>query len=104
TTSDRPASDITLFSILGFGGLGTRGGATQPGSAGLMGQSLLYQSLFGALASRVLPFVDSFTYDPGLLDTGSGPGRKVTVEKRLSNSLRLLLVSNLDTNATRLRL
>src|SRR5436189_1421354 len=100
-TSDPPASDITLFSILGFGGLGTRGGATQPGSAGLMGQSLLYQSLFGALASRVLPFVDSFTYDPGLLDTGSGPGRKVTFEKRLSNSLRFLMVYNLDNNQSR---
>jgi outer membrane protein insertion porin family len=103
-TSDPPASDITLFSILGFGGLGTRGGTsatTQQASAGLMGQSLLYQSLFGALASRVLPFVDSFTYDPGLLDTGSGPGRKVTFEKRISNSLRFLMVYNLDNNQSR---
>ena len=102
-TSDPPASDITLFSILGFGQLGSRGTgtATQPGYASLMGQSLLYQSLSTALASRVLPFVDSFTYDPGLLDTGSGPGRKVTFEKRLSNSLRFLMVYNLDNNQSR---
>jgi outer membrane protein assembly complex protein YaeT len=101
-TSDPPASDITLFSILGFGQLGSRtGGSTQPGYASLMGQSLLYQSLSTALASRVLPFVDSFTYDPGLLDTGSGPGRKVTFEKRLSNSLRFFMVYNLDNNQSR---
>ncbi|HJQ40730.1 MAG TPA: translocation/assembly module TamB domain-containing protein, partial [Thermoanaerobaculia bacterium] len=100
-TSDPPASDITLFSILGFGQLGSRPGTTQAGYAGLMGQSLLYQSLSTALASRVLPFVDSFTYDPGLLDTGSGPGRKVTFEKRLSNSLRFLMVYNLDNNQSR---
>jgi outer membrane protein insertion porin family len=100
-TSDPPASDITLFSILGFGALGSRPGTQQAGYAGLMGQSLLYQSLVGALASRVLPFVDSFTYDPGLLDTGSGPGRKVAFEKRLSNSLRFLIVYNLDNNQSR---
>jgi hypothetical protein len=65
-TSDPPASDITLFSILGFGALGTRSGVATAG-AGLAGQSLLYQSLFSALGSKVLPFVDSFTYDPAPL-------------------------------------
>jgi len=99
-TSDPPASDITLFSILGFGALGSRSGVAT-GGAGLAGQSLLYQSLFSALGSKVLPFVDSFTYDPGLLDTGSGPGRKVTFEKRLSNTLRFLMVYNLDNNQSR---
>jgi len=98
-TSDPPASDITLFSILGLGALGTRPGAQTP--SGLMGQSLLYQSIGNLIGSRVFPFVDSFTFDPGLLDTGSGPGRKVTFEKRLSNDLRFLIVYNLDNNQSK---
>lgn len=98
-TSDPPASDITLFSILGVGTLGSRPGTQTP--SGLMGQSLLYQSIGNLIGSRVFPFVDSFTFDPGLLDTGSGPGRKVTFEKRLSNSLRFLIVYNLDNNQSK---
>lgn len=97
-TSDPPASDITLFSILGLGGLG--GQATQ-GGMGLLGQSLLYQSIGSLIGSRVFPFVDSFSYDPGGLDTGSGPGAKVTFEKRLSNKVRFLLVYNLENQQSR---
>ncbi len=100
-TSDPPASDITLFSILGFGGLtGGTGGAQQPG-AGVIGQGLLYQSVINLIGSRVLPFVDSFAYDPGTLDTGSGAGPKVTFEKRLSDRIRFLLVYNLDNDESR---
>jgi outer membrane protein assembly factor BamA len=99
-TSDPPASDITLFSILGIGSLGSTS-AGQPGNAALAGQSLLYQSLSTALASRVLPFVDSFTYDPGLIDAGAGPGAKVTFEKRLSNDFRFLIVYNIDNNESK---
>lgn len=100
-TSDPPASDITLFSILGFGGLGGGGtpGANQP--AGLIGQSLLYQSIGSLIGSRVFPFVDSFSYDPGTLDTGNGAGAKVTFEKRLSNNIRFLLVYNLENQESR---
>ncbi len=97
-TSDPPASDITLFSLLGFGGLGggrTLGGQ-QASGGGFFGQSLLYQSLSGLLGSKVFPFVDSFAYDPGDLESGGGAGAKVTFEKRLSNKLRFLLVYNLD--------
>ena len=94
-TSDPPASDITLFSILGLGGLG--GGRTLGGQQpGFVGQSLLYQGLSGLLGSKVFPFVDSFAYDPGDLESGGGAGAKVTFEKRLSNKLRFLLVYNLD--------
>ncbi len=98
-TSDPPASDITLFSILGFGGLGsgTTGTSTaQNAGLGGMGQSLLYQSLFSYVGSKVFPFVDSFSYDPGSLDTSAGAGARVTFEKRLSNKIRFLLVYNLD--------
>ena len=96
-TSDPPASDITLFSILGFGGLGGgTGTGTSPG-VGLVGQSLI-GSLIG---SRVFPFVDSFAYDPGTLDTGQGAGAKVTFEKRLSNDIRFLLVYNLENQQSR---
>ncbi|HEU4887983.1 MAG TPA: translocation/assembly module TamB domain-containing protein, partial [Thermoanaerobaculia bacterium] len=83
-TSDPPASDITLFSILGLGGLG---GQATAGGVGLLSQSLLYQSLGTLIGSRVFPFVDSFAYDPGTLDTGAGAGAKVTFEKRLSNNI-----------------
>ncbi|HEX9163324.1 MAG TPA: translocation/assembly module TamB domain-containing protein [Thermoanaerobaculia bacterium] len=96
-TSDPPASDITLFSILGFGslsrqGTGTAGAQNIPG----VGQSLLIQSLASALGSRIFPFADSFTYDPGQLDTSLGAGRKVSFEKRVSNAVRLFVVYNLD--------
>jgi outer membrane protein insertion porin family len=97
-TSDPPASDITLFSLLGFGGLGGNrpaGASAGPGRAAY-GTSLLYQSLFSAIGQRVLPFVDSFAYDPGLLDTGGGAKQRVTFEKRISNRIRFLLVYNLD--------
>ena len=97
-TSDPPASDITLFSILGFGGLG--GGGQQAG-AGVFGQSLLYQSLSSLIGSTVFPFVDSFAYDPGTLDTSGGTSPKVTFEKRLSNKVRFLLVYNLDNQQSR---
>lgn len=99
-TSDPPASDITLFSILGLGGLGG-GGAQQAGGMGLLGQSLLYQSLGSLIGSRVFPFVDSFAVDPGTLDTSTGSGARVTFEKRLSNKLRFLLVYNLENQQSR---
>jgi outer membrane protein assembly complex protein YaeT len=95
-TSDPPASDITLFSILGFGSLTRSTGAASPTNIPGMGQSLLIQSLANALGSRIFPFVDSFTYDPGQLDTSLGAGRKVSFEKRVSNNVRILVVYNLD--------
>ncbi len=97
-TSDPPASDITLFSILGFGGLAGPGAIS---GTPLLSQSLLYQSIGSLIGSRVFPFVDSFSYDPGGLDTGSGPGAKVTFEKRLSNKVRFLLVYNLENQQSR---
>ena len=100
-TSDPPASDITLFSILGFGGLGGRDASQQTAGFGLVGQSLLYQSLGTLIGSRVFPFVDSFAYDPGTLDTGAGAGPRVTFEKRLSNKIRFLVVYNLDDNQSK---
>jgi outer membrane protein insertion porin family len=99
-TSDPPASDITLFSILGLGALGGRNGTQQAGMGGL-GQSLLYQSLGSLIGSRVFPFVDSFAVDPGTLDTSTGSGARVTFEKRLSNKLRFLLVYNLENQESR---
>ncbi len=97
-TSDPPASDITLFSILGFGGATQQGAG---GGMGVFGQSLLYSSLSSLIGSRVFPFVDSFAYDPGNLDTGQGAGAKVTFEKRLSNKVRFLLVYNIQNQQSR---
>ncbi len=98
-TSDPPASDITLFSILGFGSL-TRNSGTPTNVPG-MGQSILVQSLASALGSRIFPFADSFTYDPGQLDTSLGAGRKVSFQKRVSNDVRILVVYNLDNARSR---
>ncbi|HET8798308.1 MAG TPA: translocation/assembly module TamB domain-containing protein, partial [Thermoanaerobaculia bacterium] len=67
-TSDPPASDITLFSILGLAGIGSRQSSQQLGGLGAYGESLLYRSLGSLIGSRVFPFVDSFAYDPGTLD------------------------------------
>ena len=95
-TSDPPASDITLFSLLGLGGLTNRTSAAAnagvSGSTSPTSQSLLYQAAARLLGSRVLPFVDSFSYDPGLLDTDPGP--KVSFEKRLSPEFTAFLVYN----------
>ena len=102
-TSDPPASDITLFSLLGFGGLvqgSERYGQPAPNAA-LAGRSLLYQSLFSALGQKILPFADSFTYDPGLLDTTGDQRPKVTFEKRLSSALALLVVYSISDGKTR---
>ena len=102
-TSDPPASDITLFSLLGFGSLGTSRNTTttQQGGALNTGTSLVAQSLSGLIGSKILPFADSFTIDPGLLDTTSGSGTKVTIEKRVSNNIRFLVVYNLNDHLSR---
>jgi outer membrane protein assembly complex protein YaeT len=94
-TSDPPASDITLFTILGFGALtspqaGTGGNA----EAALAGRSILYQSLVNAIGSRLFTFADVFSFDPGNLDTTGDPGPKVTLEKRVSDALRVVVVYN----------
>jgi outer membrane protein insertion porin family len=99
-TSDPPASDITLFSILGLGALAGSGTGSSPG-VGLLSQSLIQSSIGSLIGSRVFPFVDAFSYDPGTLDTGSGAGAKVTFEKRLSNKVRFLLVYNLTNQESR---
>ncbi len=95
-SSEPPTSDITLFSILGFGGLAPREGATTAPTLTGSSEGLLLSSLSTALASRVFPFVDSFTYDPGNIDTTLGPGRKVSFQKRVSNQVNVLVVYNLD--------
>ncbi|MBV9495336.1 MAG: translocation/assembly module TamB domain-containing protein, partial [Acidobacteria bacterium] len=102
-TSEPPASDITLFSLLGFGGItqgSDRYGEAAPNAA-LAGRSLLYQSLFSAIGQKILPFADSFTYDPGLLDTTGDQRPKVTFEKRLSSKLALLVVYSIGDGKTR---
>ncbi|HEX7150155.1 MAG TPA: outer membrane protein assembly factor BamA [Thermoanaerobaculia bacterium] len=96
-TSDPPASDITLFSILGLGGLTGRNGAAGA-SASLLGQSLLYQSLGSILGQQLLPFAESFSYDPGLLETSSGAGPKVSFAQRISDDVRGVFVYYLDSH------
>lgn len=89
-TSDPPASDVTLFSLLGLGSF-TGANASSSGFTSLGGQSLLYQSI-SLLGSKVLPFADAFSIDPGNIDKTGDSGPKVTIEKRFSNTLRALVV------------
>jgi outer membrane protein insertion porin family len=96
-TSDPPASDVTLFSILGLGALGSpprTGAATSPlfDNFGKTGSSLLYQSVINLVGSKILPFADSFTYDQGLLSGTAGSDAKATLEKRLSSSTRAIVI------------
>jgi Outer membrane protein/protective antigen OMA87 len=93
-TSDPPASDITLFSLLGLGAL-TRNTNT-PLTAGTAGRSLLFQSVSRYLNSGGLSLFDSFAIspDPGDLDKTGDPGTKVSFEKRLSNNVRALVIYN----------
>lgn len=86
-TSDPPASDVTLFSLLGFGAFAGAGAGTAGSPlGGLSGQ------LINLLGSKVLPFADAFTIDPGNLDKSGDSGTKVTIEKRFSNTLRAFVV------------
>ncbi len=100
-TSDPPASDITLFSLLGFGALAGRTGTgtaqTAPNTGVLgIGQSILAQSLL-----RSIPFASSFSYDPGYLDVTDDPGPKVTFQRQISSNLRVLVIYNLKTSLAR---
>lgn len=91
-SSDPPASDITLFSLLGMGSL-TRGtNGAQPTSASSAGVSLLATSLSRFLNSSALSFVDSFSIDPGNLDKSGDQRPKVSFQKRISNDIRVLVV------------
>jgi outer membrane protein assembly complex protein YaeT len=95
-TSDPPASDITLFSLLGFGALTRNTNNNAPVNATAAGRSLLFQSVSRLLNSSAFSFIDSFAIssDAGDLDKTNDPGTKVSFEKRLSNTLRILVVYN----------
>ncbi|MDP9360181.1 MAG: translocation/assembly module TamB domain-containing protein [Acidobacteriota bacterium] len=95
-TSDPPASDITLFSLLGLGALTRNTSTNAPVTAGAAGRSLLFQSVSRLLNSRALSVFDSFAISPdaGDLDKTGDPGTKVSFEKRLSNNVRVLVIYN----------
>jgi outer membrane protein assembly complex protein YaeT len=103
-TSDPPASDITLFSLLGLGSL-TRNAATAPLTAGTAGRSLLFQSVSRLINSNGTLF-DSFAISPdaGDLDKTGDPGTKVSFEKQISNAVRLLVIYNTRDSKNRLSL
>jgi outer membrane protein assembly complex protein YaeT len=103
-TSDPPASDITLFSLLGLGAL-TRNAATAPLTAGTAGRSLLFQSVSRLINSNGSLF-DSFAISPdaGDLDKTGDPGTKVSFEKQISNTVRLLVIYNTRDSKNRISL
>jgi len=105
-TSDPPASDITLFSLLGFGALTRNTNTNAPLNTTAAGRSLLFQSVSRLLNSGGFSFLDSFAIsnDTGDLDKTSDPGTKVSFEKRLSNVLRILVVYNTKDSRNRVTL
>ena len=105
-TSDPPASDITLFSLLGFGALTRNTNTTSPVTASTAGRSLLFQSVSRLLNSSALSFIDSFAIssDPGDLDKTGDPGTKVSFEKRISNTVRILVIYNTRDSKNRVSL
>jgi outer membrane protein assembly complex protein YaeT len=105
-TSDPPASDITLFSLLGFGALTRNTNTNAPVNATAAGRSLLFQSVSRLLNSSGLSFIDSLAIssDEGDLDKTGDPGTKVSFEKRLSNTLRMLVVYNMRDSRNRVTL
>src|SRR3954470_14799469 len=105
-TSDPPASDITLFSLLGFGALTRNTNNNTPMNTTAAGRSLLFQSVSRLLNSSALSFIDSFAIstDVGDLDKTSDPGTKVSFEKRLSDVLRILVVYNTRDSRNRVTL
>jgi outer membrane protein assembly complex protein YaeT len=105
-TSDPPASDITLFSLLGFGALTRNTNTNTPVNATTAGRSLLFQSVSRLLNSSALSFIDSFAIssDTGDLDKTSDPGTKVSFEKRLSDVLRILVIYNTKDSRSRVTL
>jgi len=99
-TSDPPLGELTLLSILGPSTLGQNSAsALTAGSLSQTGSSLLVQSLGGLIGSKILPFADSFRFDPGLF--GADPEPKVTFEKRVSSDLRVILVYYLNDDRSR---
>ncbi|HXH91966.1 MAG TPA: translocation/assembly module TamB domain-containing protein, partial [Thermoanaerobaculia bacterium] len=104
-TSDPPASDITLFSLLGLGAL-TRNTPTTPLTAGTAGRSLLFQSVSRLINSNGLSLFDSFAISPdaGDLDKTGDPGTKVSFEKQISNTVRILVIYNTRDSRNRVSL
>jgi len=104
-TSDPPASDITLFSLLGFGAL-TRNTSSTPITATNAGRSLLFQSVSRLLNTSAFSFIDSFAIssDPADLDQTGDPGTKVSFQKRISNSVRILVIYNTRDSKNRVSL
>lgn len=99
-TSDPPLGELTLLSILGPSTLGQNStSALTAGSLSQTGSSLLVQSLGGLIGSKILPFADSFRFDPGLF--GADPEPKVTFEKRVSSDLRVILIYYLNDDRSR---
>ena len=105
-TSDPPASDITLFSLLGLGALTRNTNANAPLTAGMAGRSLLFQSVSRLLNSSALSLFDSFAISPdaGDLDKTGDPGTKVSFEKRISNNVRILVIYNTRDSKNRVSL
>lgn len=91
-TSDPPAGDITLLSLLtsnvGPSGRNPIPSLTSFSSLGTAGTSFLVQSLGGFLGNRLLPFADSFRIDPGQVETLRPT---VTFEKQISRNVRAIV-------------
>ncbi|MGH9423314.1 MAG: translocation/assembly module TamB domain-containing protein, partial [Thermoanaerobaculia bacterium] len=104
-TSDPPASDITLFSLLGLGALTRNTNTSSANSASSTGRSLLFQSFSRLFNSSALGIESlAISSDTGDLDKTGDPGTKVSFEKRISNNVRMLVVYNTRDSRSRVTL
>jgi len=88
-TADPSISQFSVLSLLGSRGFGqSGGGALDLQSLPTAGQSILVQSLSGLIGSRIFSFADNFRLDLG----GDTTSTKLTFEKRISDTVRVILV------------
>lgn len=88
-TSDPPASDLTLLSLIAPNLRNQGDGPVTLESLQTFGTSILVQSLGGLLGTRILPFADAVRLE-GLLG-GRASDPSVSFEKRINEDLRVIV-------------
>jgi autotransporter translocation and assembly factor TamB len=88
-TSDPPASDLTLLSLIAPNLRNQGNGPVDLESLQTFGTSILVQSLGGLLGTRILPFADAVRLEGLMGESERGPS--VSFEKRINEDLRVIV-------------